>query len=64
VKFKLVKIEQLSGNKATIYSAIVGNEEKTLFDKFIAENIDDFKDELLKIKRTIATIAHDLGARE
>jgi hypothetical protein len=42
VKFKLIKIEQLSGRQATIYSAIVGNEEKTLFDKFIAENIEDF----------------------
>jgi hypothetical protein len=64
VKFKLIKIEQLSGRKATIYSAIVGNEGKTLFDKFIAENIGDFKDELLKIRRTILTIAHDTGARE
>jgi hypothetical protein len=64
VNFKLVKIEQLSGRKATIYSAIVGKERKTLFDKFIAENIIDYKDELLKIRRTIATIAHDTGARE
>lgn len=64
MNFKLVKIEQLSGRKATIYSAIVGNDNKTLFDKFIAENIVDFKDELLKIRRTITTIAHDTGARE
>lgn len=64
MKFKLIKIEQLSGRQATIYSAIVGNEGKTLFDKFIAENIGDFKDELLKIRRTILTIAHDTGARE
>ena len=64
MNFKLVKIEQLSGRKATIYSAIVGNEGKTLFDKFIVENIVDFKDELLKIRRTLTTIAHDTGARK
>ena len=64
MKFKLIKLDALSGKKTTIYSAIVEKETTTLFDNFIAENIKDYKDELRKIRKTIQTIAHDTGARE
>lgn len=63
MKFKLIKLESLSGKKATIYSAIVQNETKTLFDKFIEENIENYKDELLKIRKIVLTISRDTGAR-
>lgn len=64
MKFRLIKLETLSGKKATIYSAIVQDETKTLFDNFISENIKDYKDELLKIRKTILTISCDTGARD
>jgi hypothetical protein len=64
VKFRLIKLESLLGKKATIYSAIVENETKTLFDKFVAENIENYKDELAKIRKTIFTISRDTGARD
>lgn len=64
MKFKLIKLESLSGKKATIYSAIIGDDSKTLFDYFIEENKITYQNELLKIRRTILTIARDTGARE
>jgi hypothetical protein len=64
VKFKLIKLISLSGKKTTIYSAIIDDDSHTLFDNFLAENIDDYKNELVKIRTTIETIAHKTGARE
>lgn len=64
MKFTLIPLEKLSGRKTTIYSVIIGEEAKTLFDYFIAENIENYKGELLKIRRTIQTIAEETGARE
>lgn len=64
MKFKLIKLKALSGKKATIYSAIVNDDSKTLFEHFIEENKHQYNTELQKIRRTILTIAHDVGARE
>jgi hypothetical protein len=64
MKFTLVPLNKLSGRKTAIYSVMVGEEEKTLFDYFIAENIENYKEELLKIRKTIQTIATETGARD
>jgi hypothetical protein len=63
-RFRIVQLEKLSGRRATIYSALVNEDEKTLFDYFIAENIENYKNELLKIRKTIQTIAQETGARD
>lgn len=63
-RFRIVQLEKLSGSRATIYSAIVNEDKKTLFDYFIAENIENYKNELQKIRKTIQTIANETGARD
>ncbi len=64
MKFELVKLARLSGRKATIYSAIVEEEEQTLFDKFFIENRAEHLEELQYIRSQIQTIAHTTGAIE
>lgn len=46
MKFKLIKIKQLSGQKTKIYSILLENESKSLFDRFLEENIEKYKPEL------------------
>lgn len=64
MKCKLVKLSRYSGSKASVYSVIINNEQQTLFDKFIAENISSFKSELFDISGRIKTIGKDTGIRE
>jgi hypothetical protein len=45
MKYKLVKIDKLSGNRASIYSIIQDDEDVTFLDKFVAENSISFKSE-------------------
>jgi hypothetical protein len=46
MKFEIVKLEGLSGRKTTIYSAILGENEQTLFDDFLLENRTEHLEEL------------------
>lgn len=64
MKYKLVKMKQLSGNKASIYSIYIGDEQKTLFERFIEENKISFISELKDILSRLKTIANIEGARE
>lgn len=64
MKYTLVELSEFSGNKATVYSVIVDEEELTLFEKFVEENIISFKDEIIFIFDRLETIGHDTGARE
>jgi hypothetical protein len=64
VKFKLIKIAQLSGRKATIYSAILDEDGQNLFEQFIEENDNLHRPELLEILARIKSISHKEGARE
>ncbi len=61
--FQLVETE-LSGDKTTIFTVLPEGSDETLFDKFIRENLPDFKTELIEISKTIRTIANITGARE
>lgn len=49
MKFELVKIDQLSGKKAGIYTILMDGETLTLFEKFLHENQDSFKSEMTDI---------------
>lgn len=62
MKFELVELLELSGPKATIYSAYLEEDEQTLFDTFLAENEKDFKEEVLSILDKIDKIALKFGA--
>ena len=61
MKFELVELTRLSGKKATIYSLLVDDEEKTLFDKFIEENDEQFPEEIDSIFDTIKKIGNKYG---
>ncbi|GHB64083.1 hypothetical protein [Persicitalea jodogahamensis] len=61
---RLIKLSKLSGDKASIYSVILGDEQETLFDKFLKENATDFKEEVQDIVKRLRSIAKNHGARE
>ena len=60
---EIVKLEDFSGNGASIYSLYVDDLQMTLYDKFILENKDLFIDEIIDINTRLITIGK-LGARE
>jgi hypothetical protein len=64
VAFELVKIEKLSGSRTTIYTIYLQDEDETLFDRFIRENLEAFPEELANIRYQLETIAHQTGAIE
>ena len=45
MKFKIVKLNQFSGNKTGVYSVVLNNDEETLLNKFVCENEISFKSE-------------------
>lgn len=61
---KLKKIIKLSGNKASIYSVIIENGQKTLFEIFLEENIISFKSEIENILKRLEIIGKKTGARD
>jgi len=63
MKCKIVKLDQFSGCSASVYSVYINDEKKTLFDKFIEENINSFKSELLNIIQRLKVIGKSTGAR-
>ena len=63
MKCKLVKLSKFSGNKASIYSVILNDEQETLLDKFISENKDTFLGEIKDILKRLRAIGQKTGAR-
>lgn len=67
MKFALVEIEELSGNKLKVYSIIPEDDEDegyTLYDRFIDENGTKFKIEVEDITNRIEIMARYTGLRE
>ncbi len=64
MNYKLVKIVELSGNKASVYSLYTEDEKCTLFEKFMRENSISFKSETIDILKRLRSIASKEGARE
>ncbi len=63
IKCEIVKLEQFSGSKASIYSVVLAGETQTLLDKFISENIILHKSETKNILERLIAIGHNVGAR-
>ena len=63
MRLKLVKIDEYTGNKATIYSLLIEAEEITLYERFIQENWKDYLSELQDIRVRLLNIGHRYGAR-
>ena len=61
---KLVKLNQLSGSKASIYSVWLDDIQLTSFDNFLLENKNEFKSELKDILERLTTIGKKTGAKE
>lgn len=64
MKCRLVKLSKFSGGKASVYSVIMNDEQQTLLDKFIVENISSFESEIKDIAGRIKTIGKSTGIRE
>ena len=59
---ELVKLDNLSNNETSIYSLFIENENKTLFDMFIEENVINHKAEVEDIIKRLHNIGK-IGAR-
>jgi putative component of toxin-antitoxin plasmid stabilization module len=64
VKFTLVELEELTGEKLKVYSLFIDDEELTCFDRFIEENTDSYEQELIDITNRIEVMAKYTGIRE
>ena len=62
MKIEIIKSSLLSGNYASIYNVLIDDEE-TLFDKFILENIDKNRAEIKNILDKLKVIGQQTGAR-
>lgn len=60
----IVKLDNFSGAQTSIYSVYIEEDGKTLFDKFIEENISAFNLEIKDIVQRLLTIGNKTGARE
>jgi len=64
MKYKLKKIPHLSGNKATIYSVVIDDNDKSLYELFLAENFASLISEIAFINKRLQIIGKKTGARE
>ncbi len=68
MKYKLVKISKFSGDKASVYTVLIEDEEgkftHSVFDTFINENKTLYLSELKNIFARLTIIGNDTGARE
>lgn len=66
MKFDLVKLEALSGDGASIYTVVLGDDPNgiSLFDHFVLENRPDYEEEVKDIFRRLRTIGFRTGASE
>jgi hypothetical protein len=63
VNYKLVKLSKLSGEKASIYTVYLNDEQQTLFERFLNNN-KEYDEELRSIIARLNTISTKTGARE
>ncbi|MFC4231474.1 hypothetical protein ACFOW1_06215 [Parasediminibacterium paludis] len=64
MNYEIIPLDEFSGSKATIYSALPDGEELTLFDKFVEEYNEDFPDEILSIGDLLQDMGNKYGIRE
>lgn len=64
MKYKLVKLKELSGNKASIYSIVQDDEQESFLDKFVKENKNSSLGEIKNILMRLKSIGNKTGARE
>jgi hypothetical protein len=63
MKYRIVELTNFTGNAATIYSIVLNDDNKTLFDKFIEEHLNSFKNEIIFILDRLEAMGNETGAR-
>jgi|WetSurMetagenome_2_1015567.scaffolds.fasta_scaffold67623_2 hypothetical protein len=63
MKFDITEIEELSGDKASIYSVVIDGQDETLLEQFFNDN-EEYKEELSTILSKIKTMADKTGCRK
>jgi hypothetical protein len=63
MNFKIVKLEALSGERASIYAVYDIDKKVNIFEQFIRENVNSFKSETFDIRDRLMIIGHQVGAR-
>lgn len=63
MKFTLAKENELSGDKATVYTVQLSN-GKDLFTQFLSENRGDYNEDIKDILQRLRTMATKTGAQE
>lgn len=64
MNYEIIPLDEFSGKKATIYSALPEGDELTLFDKFVYEYNTKFPDEILSIADLLEDMGRKYGIRE
>jgi hypothetical protein len=64
MRFEIIKLKEFNGNKCSVYSIFVDDEQITLFDRFLEENFVLFKHEISDLVSRIQSINKKFGARE
>ncbi len=64
MKYELVKIEELCGDKATIYSIRLNDSEDTLLNRFIENYKDSHLSEVKYIWEVLKVVSNETGYRE
>jgi hypothetical protein len=64
LKFRLVEMEELSGNETRIYSVEVDGAPLTLFEQFIIDNDNSYTREIDDLYTRLETIGKDCGLFE
>lgn len=62
VKFRIVKIQELSGPRTSIYSIILDGEDSTLLEKFVIENESKFPSEVEYLLNKLEIMGNKTGA--
>ncbi len=63
MKYKIEKLEEVSGRKASIYSIKMEGKEQTIFEQFLEDYCDEFQVEIEEIAAKVYNIGHKYGAR-
>jgi len=63
VKYQLVKLKEVSGKKASIYSIKIGDDTSSIFEQFLEEYYEFFTEEIDEIASKVHKIGHRYGAR-
>lgn len=64
MKYDIVVLKRYTGSKAIIYSIIPEGETHTLYDNFLIEHYQNFKEELKDIGKRLFQMGNTTGARE